>query len=46
MIYLIDVNVDLTWNIGDINAKSNTDLGGKKKGAKEYFRVIGSGETR
>lgn len=42
MIYLIDVNVDLTWNIGDINAKSNTDLGGgKKKGAKEHFRVIG-----
>lgn len=37
MIYLIDVNVDLTWNIGDINAKSNTDLGGEKKGRKGIF---------
>lgn len=35
MIYLIDVNVDLTWNIGDINAKSNTDLGGGKKRARK-----------
>lgn len=35
IIYLIDVNVDLSWNIGDINAKSNTDL--EKKREKEYF---------